>query len=213
MRSCCLATLRHYLSYKHSKINKLQVNDYVLCCNDMLLIGKWKYLNPYIVQVIDSLSYLSDRKDRNKWVISNSQDVIISTQDDDEPSRLIHKAQRALGTAWTELLHKDGPSMVPGLTKSGVTIISSNNDQLISHKVLKLVKSGYHIQWIFTISIFYWLWFEGNLTSLISLMLTRSVHLSKLMVAHSYFLILPVRTLHKKGECSAHIAEYFYFKN
>ena len=135
----------------HSKIDKLHVNDYDLFHNHMLLLCKWNHSNPHIVQVIDNLSCLTDRKKRNRWVSSvnqdgqaavitpdqdgqdvvmshdqDGQDVVIITQDDDEQSRPIHKVQRARCTPWTELLYTDGTSMGSRPTKSGVAITSSS---------------------------------------------------------------------------------------
>ena len=160
-------------------MDKLQISNYDFCHNNMLLLCNCNHSNPHVVQVIDNLSCLLDRKERNRLVSSISQDgqaavitpdqdrqdavmrtdqdgqdVVVSTQDDDEPSRPLHKVQRALSTPWTELLYTDGTSRDSRPTKSGVTITSSSNAQPISNKFLTLVKYGYNIPWIFTISIF-----------------------------------------------------------
>ena len=148
----------------HSKIDKLQVNDYNSCYNHMLLICKCNYSNLHIVHVIHSLSCLSDRKERNKWVISSSQDGQHAVISDDltlsqaliktgnMPSSALKMTMtnqdqsRKSNVPWTELLYTSGTSTVPWPTKSGVAITSSSNDQPIIHKFLNLVKSGYYIR-------------------------------------------------------------------
>ena len=146
----------------HSKMNKLEGHHYDLYNKYLLSICKWTHSNPHIVQVIDNLSCFCNKwgssisQDGQAAVIASDQDgqdVVISTQDDNEPSRPVPKIQRTLGTPWTELLYTDGTSKGSRPTNSGVAITSSSKDQPILHKFINLVKSGYNIPWIFTISI------------------------------------------------------------
>ena len=69
----------------HSKMDKLQLNNYNFCHNHMLLLSNCNHSNPHVVQVIDNLSCLSDRKERNRWVSSISQDgqAAVITPDQD----------------------------------------------------------------------------------------------------------------------------------
>ena len=106
--------LDHYLSCKLiQKLTNCKLTSMIcvptICC---MLMYKWNHSNPHIVQVIDNLSCSADRKDRNEWVMTNlqdgqgavmrddqdGQDVFISTQDDDEPSRPIQKVQCSLAS-------------------------------------------------------------------------------------------------------------------